>query len=200
MKIISKKALLIMLACFEASFVSCQNKITKIELINKNPIEYVFNTSIDSLYSVGSNQLKVDFTMILDSSHKSMAPDNIEKLFLQPGNNHDLYLFPIYYLGKSKIYIRENGDSIFYRASFYLHLEKKDEKRTQVIIKTIKPEIIVGKKLFPSLPHLIRGDRTIEVEPTTIEEYEILLEIGKLVGEKNMPPINLPEKNRAFFQ
>jgi len=32
------------------------------------------------------------------------------------------------------------------------------------------------------------------VEPSTIEEYEILLEIGKLVGEKEMQLLILPNE------
>jgi hypothetical protein len=44
----------------------------------------------------------------------------------------------------------------------------------------------------------VRRDKTLTVEPSTIEEYEILLKIGNLVGEKNMPSLILPnEKNKV---
>ena len=36
------------------------------------------------------------------------------------------------------------------------------------------------------------GDLLDTVAPTTIEEYRFLLNIGKAVGEKDMPPLRLP--------
>jgi hypothetical protein len=175
--------IILILVALELSFSSCSKKIIEIELSSKNPIEYIFNISRDSLFFIGYNHLKVDFMMVLDSLHKNMAPDKIEKLFLQPDNNMDLFLFPKYYLGYSRVYLRKNGDSIFYRASFYLHLEEIDSNQTKVTINTVDPEIIIGKKLLPSLPHLVRKDRTINVESTTIEEYEILLKLGDLIND-----------------
>ena len=76
---------------------------------------------------------------------------------------------------------------------FYLHIEKLNDSITKVIIKTIEPKIVIGKELIPSPPHMVRKDKTMVVESLTIEEYEILIEIGKLVRERNMPTINLPE-------
>ena len=98
------------------------------------------------------------------------------------------------FLQKSKIYLKENGDSLDYLAGFYLHLESINESHAKISITTIDPRVIIGRELLPSPPNMVRRDNTMLVEPSTIEEYEILLEIGKLVGEKNMPPINLPEK------
>ena len=189
----SKKASIFIIICLEASLVSCQDKISKIELISKNPLEYVFNTPKDSLYNL-IKQLRINEMMLYDATQGDMVLDVVSELFIQPKNKSDFCLMPLYYICKSKIYQRKNGDSLEYRAWFYLHKEAIDEKKTKVSIKTIEPEVIIGRELFPSPPHFVRKDKTLPVEPSTIEEYEILLEIGKLVGEKDMPQIHLPTK------
>jgi hypothetical protein len=190
----SKKALIFIVICFEASLVSCQDKITKIELLSKNPVEYVFNTTKDSLNNLIIKQLRINKMMLFDATHGDMVSDAASELFSQPNNKSDFCLMPLNYICKSKIYQKKNGDSLEYIAWFYLHLETSDEIKTKVSIRTIEPEVIIGRELFPSLPHFVRKDKTLPVEPSTIEEYEILLEIGKLVGEKDMPPIHLPTK------
>ena len=93
-----------------------------------------------------------------------------------------------------KIYLKENGDSLNYLAGFYLHIEEIDSTHTKVSIMTIDPKVVLRRELLPSLPHMVRMDKTMSVDPSTIEEYGILLEIGRLVGEKDMPSIYLPEK------
>jgi hypothetical protein len=190
-----KIGLLVLLVCLETSFVSCQNMITKIELINNNPVEYTFYTPIDSLYARASKQLKITNMRLRDITKKNMLTNNISSLFSRPNSIFDFYLEPMYYLHKSKIYLKENGDSLDYLAGFYLHLESIDETHTKVKITTIEPRIIIGRELLPSPPNMVRKDKTMPVEPSTIEEYKILLDIGRLVGEKDMPPLNLPDKN-----
>jgi len=75
-----------------------------------------------------------------------------------------------------------------------LHIKSIDGLHSQITVTTIDSKIVIGKEMIPKPPHFVRKDKTLAVEPSTIEEYEILLEIGKLVGEKGMPPLSLPEK------
>ena len=187
----SKKAFIFIVICLEVSLVSCQDKISKIELISRNPIEYIFNTSKDNLNNL-IKQLTINKMMLFDATKGDMVSDAASKLFTQPNNKSDFCLMPLNYICKSKIYQKKNGDSLKYRAWFYLHIEKIDEKKTKVSIRTLEPEVIIGRELFPSPPHFVRKDKTLPVEPSTIEEYDILLKIGNLVGEKDMPPIHLP--------
>lgn len=184
-----------MIVCFETSFASCTDKIIKIDMVKMNPVEYTFYTPMDSLYARASKQLKIANMRLRDITKKNMLTTNISTLFSQPNNIFDFYLEPMYYLHKSKIYLKENGDSLDYLAGFYLHLEKIDENHTKVSIKTIDPKIIIGREFLPSPPNMVRKDKIMSVEPSTIEEYEILLEIGRLVGEKDMPSLSLPEKH-----
>ena len=189
----SKKAIIFILICFEALFVSCKEKINKIELISKNPVEYVFNTSMDNLYNM-IGKLKINKMMLVDATDAGMVSVAMSELHYKPKNNLDFYLLPLNYICKSKIYQRINGDSLEYMASFYLHLETISEKKTKVSIRTIEPKVKIGKALFRSLPHFARESRNLPVEPSTIEEYEILLKIGNLAGEMDMPPLHLPTK------
>jgi hypothetical protein len=61
-----------------------------------------------------------------------------------------------------------------------------------VTVKTIDPRIITGQAFLPTPPHFVRKTKTIDVEPSTIEEFSILLEIGKLLGETGMPNLKKP--------
>jgi hypothetical protein len=191
----SNKAFMLILICFEALFVSCQDKITKIKLINKNPVEYTFNTSKDSLFKTMTVKLTfLRIMSIMSIKDKSNVPSEISELFSQGINKQDIFLLSDGGYWKSRIYQKKDGEFLDYRVSFYLHLEKIDENHTKVIIKTIEPKVIVGMEFFPSPPHFVRNNKTIAVEPSTIEEYEILLEIGKIVGEKDMPTLILPDE------
>jgi hypothetical protein len=191
---LGKKVIIFISICMGVSFASCQNKIIKIEQEKKNPVEYIFSCSKDSLHNVISKQLEINNLMVWDSKHGSMVLKEISHLFSQNGNSSDFCLESIDYIGKSKTYFATDGAHLDYRAWFYLHLEAIDKANTRIKITTIEPKVIVGRELLPTPPHFVRRDKTIAVEPSTIEEYEILLKIGDLVGEKDMPPLILPER------
>lgn len=179
--------------CLETTFVSCKDKITKIELINKNPTEYIFNASKDSLFMSLTKDIIFMRLAVMTIKNKRIIPSKISELLFQVNNNQDIFLESIDSYCKSKIYKFEKGEFLDYWVSFYLHLEKIDENRTKVKISTIDPKVVAGRELLPKPLHFVRKNITISVEPSTIEEYEILLEIGKLVGEKDMPSLKLPE-------
>jgi len=178
-------------------FASCQKKILKVILEEKNPVEYIYNSPIDSLHRIISRQVEINNMMVWDSKHGSVVTEEATKLFSQKENSSDFCLQTVQYLGKSKIYLSKDGNSLDFRAWFYLHLESIDGMHTKVRITTIEPEVIVGRELLPGPPHFVRRDKKVTVEPSTIEEYEILLKIGKLVQEKDMPLLILPsDKNK----
>ncbi len=179
-------------------FASCQKKVFKRIMDKKNPVEYVYNSSIDSLQSIISRQLEINNLMVWDSRHGIMVAEEVSKLFSQKGNSSDFCLESLDFEKKSKIYLAEDGDPFVYLAWFYLHLESIDEAHTKVRITPIEPKIILGLELLPTPPHFVRRFKEMTVDPSTIEEYEILLEIGNLVSEKDMPPLILPnEKNKV---
>jgi hypothetical protein len=48
--------------------------------------------------------------------------------------------------------------------------------------------------LLPKLPNMVRQYKYESVSTTTVEEYEILLMIGKALGAQGMPELKIPEK------
>lgn len=191
----SIRFIILMIVCFETTFVSCQDKITKIELINKNPVEYTFNTSKDSLYKAITKDIILIGLPVMTIKNRRIIPPEILELLLLENNKQDIFLWTPGEHWKSKLYLKRDGEFLDYWVSFYLHLVKIDESHTKVCIKAIDPKVIVGREMLPSPPHFVRNNKTIIVEPSTIEEYEILLEIGKIIGEQNMPALILPDAN-----
>jgi hypothetical protein len=191
--IYSKKVFIILLiSVLGGSIASCKDKIIKLEMQNRNPIEYIFNISKDSLYKVIVQKQGFMKLSVMTIKNRSIIPVEISALLSQTNNNEDVFLWSIGEYCKSRIYQNKNGEFLSYWVSFYLHLEKIDEYHTKVSIKTIEPRVIIGRECLPKPPHFVRKDKFLAVEPSTIEEYEILLRIGELVGEKNMPQLKLP--------
>jgi len=195
MRNISRISFVVLIIFSNFLLVSCKNRVYKIVTEKKNPTEYIFNISKDSLYKTMTVKLTfLRIMSIMSIKDKINVPSEISKLFSQVINKQDIFLLSDGGYWKSKIYQKKNGEFLDYRVSFYLHLENIDENHTKVSIRTIEPKVIVGKDLLPSPPHFVRNSKIMVVEPSTIEEYEILLEIGKLVGEKEMQLLILPNE------
>ena len=112
---------------------------------------------------------------------------------------HDLILiFPISTkattLGYSDVYYKKNMPLLYNVYAFHLNFEEIDAKKTKMRVHVLHPEVATGKEIWGMiiLPSHA-GYRWKSVEPTTIEEYKILLRIGKLAGEKNMPQLKRPD-------
>lgn len=104
-----------------------------------------------------------------------------------------------HFVGLSRNYqFSKNKVSPYYKAIFHLVIDSIDNTHTRVKIETISPVIFVGKQLqmggHTLPPDFYWESVAVPVEPSTLEEYEILLKIGELTGIKNeMPPLVLPE-------
>lgn len=178
-------------------------------LDDKNPTSYIFHTPYDQLKEI----IRCDFSKdrSKDMNDRKIAleigsrPWNVndkispyllylgDKVSEKPENKLDLYLTPSgdRTVSYSKVY-KKFWKSLEYFAEFQLHFEPINENETKITVITHAPEV-----LYTSSP-VFSGHAYVnfkKVEPTTIEEYEILLRIGKLVGQKNMPPLKLPTKN-----
>lgn len=138
-----------------------------------------------SVQEIGSKQWNVNdeislYLLYLGDS-MSEKPENKLDLYLTPSNNR--------IVSYSKVY-KKFWKSLEYFAEFQLHFEPISENETKITVITHAPEV-----LYSSSP-VFSGHAYVnfkKVKPTTIEEYEILLRIGKLVGEKDMPPLKLPK-------
>ena len=192
---------------FLSFFISCSSDIHTIKtkpLTEKNPTSYVFSRPmsevrqaiIDALEITKRSKTTEDFYSSFSENSFYFSLETKEDasfskaIFQNPENSNDLYLHswgePIV---ASPVYFGD-GKPLKYRATFQLHLTAPDEKSTKVEVITHDPTVINGSKCC-GLHGYVSND--VSVEPTTIEEYKILLFIGRVLGATGMPPLKLPQ-------
>jgi hypothetical protein len=158
----------------------------------KNPTQYTFHDNIIEVKNaMESNFNNLEFhSMLLRTKGKSDSFS--EEYFNTPANKNDAYLYS-FDLINSSIYFKDSKP-LLYSVSFHIHLDSIDYNHTSVTINTINPKVIVGTKFGLSDNLKIRTADFREVEPSTVEEYEILLKIGSAIRETEMPKLIIPEK------
>lgn len=143
-------------------------------LLRKNPTSFVFHSSIRAVIR------------IIESMDPGQAP-------LVVGKRYNFFLGALHDpIGKSAVYFAR-GEALDYLAEFNLCIRKRGDEETAVQVDTTRSEVIAGKKFGFGSCGPGFANRYVAVEPTTIEEYEILLKIGRALGEKDMPPLILPQ-------
>ena len=197
-----KKNIQLFIICIiVCSSVACQSRIYELQLPNKNPVEFVYKIQKDSLYYLLTNKHRFLGMDVFTIKNKRIIPPESSSLYILPENSKDVYFQSFGIHNKSKIFCNKQNEFCDYWVSYYLHLDSITVHSTKVTVTTIKSEIVIGQKLLPSPPHFVRDNKTITVEPSTIEEYLILLEIGKMTGENNMPKLILPDStNKSILK
>lgn len=171
-------------------FTGCSN-FRELSFIDRNPTEFTYDYSIDDVKLAINNRFdRYDFRKMGLYYGDNLYPDSLS-IFIQRGNEND-YCLSTYDdpIGKSYIYFR-GSQALDYIASFHLHLQREDDVKTKVSVFTLKPRVVTGLELLPNI-HGVRPFEYKEVEPSSIEEYEILLVIGKELGQKGMPSLKRP--------
>jgi len=171
----------------------------KKELPRKNPTVYIFNRTLQQVKTaIEKVQYSFDLNVDLLKRGDAYLPD---EQFIYDGVFEDSLNYDDYILihepraiCKSVLYVSEEDSvGMDYIASFHLHLTKIDSNRTMVQVITYNPAIINGNHNI-ALIGMTPGSILEPVEPTSIEEYQILLRIGKKLGLKlKMPKLLLPE-------
>ena len=111
----------------------------------------------------------------------------------QPGNEDDIYLTSFHFpITDSPVYRSLTGKQLPFTADFHVHVVTLGPFRTRVEVRALNAEVINGSYFSPGI-HGFWQIRYVAVAPTTIEEYRILRSIGEALGEKQMPPIRIPE-------
>jgi hypothetical protein len=111
-----------------------------------------------------------------------------KKIFEQHGNTIDFCLHTYGTAIKSWSYFAL-GESLPYLAKFGVSVVTEDQ-HTLISITTINPNVLKG---FGGMSLHGPYEKKVPVEPTTIEEYSLLLYIGNLLGVTDMPPRRLPD-------
>lgn len=111
-----------------------------------------------------------------------------EKHFSQPNTSDDIYLHDFGDPWLSKLYFSGN-QPLKYVTAFVIKLKKMDDSTTKVQIVAEEPKVFNGISGYG--PH---GGiaRETAVQPTTIEEYSLLLFIADKLGDTTLQPLKLP--------
>jgi hypothetical protein len=162
----------------------------------KNPTEYFFNISLDSMArtieKVFQKQRYCGYFLDDNTSPFFKHIPNLDK------NEHDYFLMIFTYSDvtcRSKVYYSRYGKPRLYHPYYYfVNLEEKDSG-VKVYVYAINPQLNVGWRWGAGHSLLDYGfkPRSISVPSTTVEEYEILLMIGNTLGIQ-MPPLKIPKK------
>lgn len=108
----------------------------------------------------------------------------------------ELSRFGSYFINPTSYVYREKKTGQFLPSSFLFRLEvvSLDSARTRVDVMYKKSSSRAGY-YFAYDPHLMNFQvpRYLDLGSTTIEEYEILRYVGKMLGQKGMPPIHYPK-------
>jgi len=158
-----------------------------LKLPSSNPTSYVFNASASKV----RNALRKDAIhccgIAIEFSENVLFSKGILN---RPGNENDAYIHNFHSpIGPSPVYFLR-GRPLPYICEFQLHVEGKSRNQTEVTVVPYHPEVIAG--LSPLGLHGSPANIYVRVTPTTIEEYRILVELGKAIGERDMPELILP--------
>ncbi len=163
-----------------------------LNLENKNPTEYIYPLTQDFvkkelIKSFSKNPYKGLSLIYYPKDTFYINYHDTVRL-----NKNRLFLYNDSYKLSSQIYYKHNRKLRYY-AGFLIIISSVNSIYTKVKIETVEPQIVVGRDLFPKLPHMVRYEKTKAVSPSTIEEYELLLYIGKKLNVDSMPPIHYPK-------
>lgn len=179
------------------ALVGCDRRehLEELTLPAKNPTSYEFGFSLARTKEgvrrglVGTPSWHIEF-----ASDSSIVWG--ETILRKPENAHDAY---VEHMGQdtSRIFIWRKGRGAPYFVQHHIHLEVLAENRTRVDVIAVNPRITIGARFpyyLPYVPSVPDAAITRKVPPSTIEEYEILLKIGRALGvEQEMPKLILPE-------
>jgi hypothetical protein len=162
-----------------------------------NPTSYVFPASVQDIrycfrrFRIYYPPLEIRGRWLAAEFKTSFNQSSQKWFFPESANEMDIKLDSLTNpLGLSDSYVDASGKGLPYNADFFVHLFPKGTKHTRVVINTYKPSVILGSEF--SFGHAWERYVYVDVKPTTIEEYMILLQLGSCLGIKDMPPLLLP--------
>jgi hypothetical protein len=153
--------------------------ITTKKLAHPNPTFYVFHVKAEELRQ--ALWKSYCYYCAREASpacenEEGLAMDSPTKVVMEPG-----------YWRKSETYFWM-GRPLDYHADYAVRVAPRGDSMTEVRVETSNAEVAVGASFG-----MHGGNLDREVAPTTVEEYRFLRTIGCVVGEKEMPTLELPK-------
>jgi hypothetical protein len=151
---------------------------SKRKLEPANPVSYVFNSpasAVRSAIDASASAAHQEGRM-----YGSWAPSGLSfhGSAETEYNMHQITVSDSYFWWKTPLQ---------YTADFKLLLTPVSDSKTRVDVQTSESMVRIGANFGGH-----GGDYSERVAPTTIEEYRILLKIGAVLGEHDMPALRLP--------
>ena len=157
------------------------------------PIAWEYPASVEQVHAAVRRLYKLQFEQRVENAFHVLAAEDAVLTesdlarFGAPGGEDDLLLrYGHMPMGLSSVY-SVGGRPVPYLADFQLRIEALGAGRTRVEVETIDPQVIAGRTLLPGR-HFTRPNIYVPVEATSVEEYRLLLRLGELLGEPDMPP------------
>lgn len=173
-------------------FNACEVKYHELKLVDRNPMSYVFKFSIDTIKA----RLKINWEKFSTKEIEFASDSNIvrgNKVLRGKENINDAYIYS-FWDDTSLVYV-SSEEPLLYYAEYHLHLTASDSTNTYIEVRTVDSHIITGKNFLRGYTHV--NLKTVDVPPSSIEEYKILLIIGEILGVKDsMPKLKLPKPNQ----
>lgn len=199
------------------TLLSCDNlkRLETKELVETNPTEHIFNVPVDKLRQTildAFNEHKEINSPFYESSifylnvdmgngvHKLTVSFNAETTgnalfgkdhFEKPNTENDIYIHSFGQTWYSPIYFA-GGEALEFRSPFILTLEKIDDNRTVLKVRPEDPKVLKG---VAGLTAHGFYSKEIEVEPTTVEEYSLILFIAEQLGDTTLKPLTIKTKD-----
>ena len=179
--------------------VACDSRETFVQLKmpSQNPMVWEFNASVPEIHAILKNRYshRAGFSLeFANDTSKIVWGDEV--LFL-PQNKLDAFIFH-YRRDTSYIYRTKEG-GVEYLVSHHVHIDSIGPTVSRVQIIAVKPRICVGTRFpYTIVPRDPGATITVPVPPPTIEEYQLLLEIGDdLRVRAKMPALILPDTTQT---
>gem|GEM_PF-6299828 len=106
--------------------------------------------------------------------------------FKKSGTNNDIYVHTYNKVWISRVYYKDKNP-LKYRAEFILKLQPLDNAHTKLSVLTLDPVVI------EEIPN--GASRKSQAEPTSVEEYTILLYIASKLGDHTLEKLKFPQQH-----
>jgi hypothetical protein len=164
------------LVALVAILVGCSREVRVCELAERNPTSYTFAS---------------EPTRVKTCLRKSVGPFSAATLSAD-ATEWRVNSGAVNVLGASTVYRDGSNNGFPYLAELRVSVAEADARHTRVEVVAKDARVITGRRLNIVLTHgglLVNESKP--VQPTSIEEYEMLRTIGTCLGEA-MPPTKYP--------
>jgi hypothetical protein len=187
------------LVAISAVFAACgAPHVEQRTLPQSNPTQYDFGASVEAVHEAVDTLYIEQFderplnSFSIAKADDELLTDEQRKRFMGPGGADDRYLWfmhepmslsPVYFFG---------GEPAPYIADLYLKIEALEDQLTRVSVEALDAHVLAGKTLLPR-HEFSRANIYLPVSSTTVEEYQLLLRIGEILGQSGMSSLQLPK-------